>query len=200
MGAITRRSWAGHPEPDRKRMFLPFQRFGDQSQQSHVGLWTRGVPRPGGDDGRLRASRRDSRRRPDHGRFNCPPRPPGWQPKPLTRNAEPDRGTVASRHLRRSASQFGSPTFPGEIFPAPRSWVEALLPPTSPTSTRPTEAATSRRGRSRSCSPPNCGRRSDRCANRSQPARTRPALRRKYEKSYGREGSCCSAHELPSGR
>jgi len=38
--------------------------------------------------------------------------------------------------------------------------------PPSPTCTKPTKAATSRRGRSRNCSPPSSGRRSDRCASR----------------------------------
>ena len=52
----------------------------------------------------------------------------------------------------------GFTTFPGEILRSPRSWVEAT--PTSPTSTRPTGAATSPPGRSRSSSPTRCGPRS----------------------------------------
>ena len=46
----------------------------------------------------------------------------------------------------------GFTTFPGEIFRAPRSWVERSTP-TSPTSTRSTRAATSPPGKSRSSSP-----------------------------------------------
>ena len=61
----------------------------------------------------------------------------------------------------------GFTTFPGEIFRAPRSWVEQATPPL-PTSTRPTRAATSPRGKSPSCSQPRSGRRSGHCA---RPAR-----------------------------
>jgi pimeloyl-ACP methyl ester carboxylesterase len=58
----------------------------------------------------------------------------------------------------------GFTTFPGEIFRAPRSWVETSYPNSS-TSTRSTRAVTSPRGRSRSFSPPRCGLHSARCAN-----------------------------------
>jgi pimeloyl-ACP methyl ester carboxylesterase len=68
----------------------------------------------------------------------------------------------------RVSLPVGFTTFPGEIFRAPRSWVEKGYP-TSPTSTRPTRAATSPPGKSPSCSRPRSGRRSGRCAKR-QPA------------------------------
>ena len=58
----------------------------------------------------------------------------------------------------------GFTTFPDEIFRAPRSWVERATPP-SPTSTRPTKAATSPPGKSPRCSRPRSGRRSSRYAN-----------------------------------
>ena len=58
----------------------------------------------------------------------------------------------------------GFTTFPGEIFPAPRSWVERSYP-NPPTSTRSTGAATSPPGKSRSCSPRRCAPRSNRSAS-----------------------------------
>src|SRR5580704_15309460 len=58
----------------------------------------------------------------------------------------------------------GFTTFPGEIFRAPRSWVEKGYP-TSPTSMRPARAATSPPGKSPSCSRPRSGRRSGHYAN-----------------------------------
>jgi hypothetical protein len=58
----------------------------------------------------------------------------------------------------------GFTTFPGEIFRAPRSWVEKGYPP-SPTSTRPARAATSPPGRSPNCSRPRSGQRSARYVN-----------------------------------
>ena len=62
----------------------------------------------------------------------------------------------------------GFTTFPGEIFRAPRSWVEKRPTPTSPTSTRPPGAATSPPGKNPSCSRPRSGRRSRRCASTSR--------------------------------
>jgi hypothetical protein len=56
----------------------------------------------------------------------------------------------------------GFTPFPGEIWRTPRSWVENSCP-TSPTSTRSTEADTSPRGRSPSCFPMRCEPPSDRC-------------------------------------
>ncbi len=47
----------------------------------------------------------------------------------------------------------GFTTFPGEIWASPRAAGSRRSTPTSPTSTRPTRAATSPPGRSRSCSP-----------------------------------------------
>jgi hypothetical protein len=58
----------------------------------------------------------------------------------------------------------GFTTFPGEVFRAPRSWVERATP-TSPTSTRSTRAATSPPGKSRSCSLRRSAPRSGHCAN-----------------------------------
>jgi hypothetical protein len=58
-------------------------------------------------------------------------------------------------------------TFPGELWAAPRSWVE-VVSPASPTSTRSTGAATSPPGSSPSCSPRNSGQRSGHCASRSE--------------------------------
>jgi two-component system, OmpR family, sensor histidine kinase KdpD len=37
-GAVRGRSWDGIPEADRKRVFLPFQRLGDRSERTGVGL------------------------------------------------------------------------------------------------------------------------------------------------------------------
>ncbi len=54
----------------------------------------------------------------------------------------------------------GFTTFPGEIWAAPRSWVETVYPSLA-TSTRSTGAATSPPGRSRSSSPPSCAPPSD---------------------------------------
>jgi len=56
----------------------------------------------------------------------------------------------------------GFTTFPGEIFRAPRSWVEQGYS-TSPTSTKSTRAATSPPGRSRNSSPRKSARRSPPC-------------------------------------
>jgi hypothetical protein len=61
----------------------------------------------------------------------------------------------------------GFTTFPGELWAAPRSWVE-VVSPASPTSTRSTGAATSPPGSSRNCSPRSSGRRSGPCASRSE--------------------------------
>ena len=56
----------------------------------------------------------------------------------------------------------GFTTFPGEIWAAPRSWVEAVYPGLAYFN-RSTAADTSQPGRSHSCSPRSCGRRSSRC-------------------------------------
>src|SRR5215472_13853124 len=56
----------------------------------------------------------------------------------------------------------GFTVFPGEVFLAPRSWVEKPYP-ASPTTTRSIRAATSPPGKSPSCSRPRSGRRSGRC-------------------------------------
>ena len=58
----------------------------------------------------------------------------------------------------------GFTTFPGEIWASPRAGSRRSTP-TSPTSTRPTEAATSPPSRSLSSSPLNCGLHSAHCAD-----------------------------------
>src|SRR3954462_2665658 len=72
----------------------------------------------------------------------------------------------------------GFTTFPGEIFAAPRSWVEAVYPDNLTYFNEVDRAATSPPGRSRNSSPPRCGPRSARCAHRrslSRAADHRPA-------------------------
>ena len=59
----------------------------------------------------------------------------------------------------------GFTTFPGEIWAAPRSWVEAVYPGVAYFN-EVDRAATSLPGRSRSSSPPRCGLRSAHCAKR----------------------------------
>ena len=59
---------------------------------------------------------------------------------------------------------FGFTTFPGEIWRTPRSWAEKAYPNVDLLQ-RSRRAATSPRGRSRSCSPKSCGPRSGRCAD-----------------------------------
>jgi hypothetical protein len=63
------------------------------------------------------------------------------------------------------AVPVGFTTFPGEVFPSPRSWVE-VVSPASPTSTRSTGAGISPPGRSRSSSPPRFELPSAHCADR----------------------------------
>ena len=75
----------------------------------------------------------------------------------------------------------GFTTFPGEIWAAPRSWVEAVYPDLAYFN-EVDRAATSPRGKSRSSSPPRCGPHSAHCAdeasttNRSYAPSTVPVL------------------------
>ena len=55
--------------------------------------------------------------------------------------------------------------FPDELYPAPRSWAERAYPKLDPLQQGRQRAGTSRPGNSRSSSPKNCARASDRCAN-----------------------------------
>jgi hypothetical protein len=83
------------------------------------------------------------------------------------------RGAVSPRAVGQAPPPMAVPagftTFPGEVFAAPRSWVERV--PASRTSTRWTGAAPSPPGRSRTSSPPRCGPRSAPCAHRRSSSR-----------------------------
>jgi hypothetical protein len=72
----------------------------------------------------------------------------------------------------------GFTTFPGEIWRTPRSWVENSCPNVA-YSTRSTEAATSPRGKSPSCSRARFARRSGRCGRSTNPEPTPPPARRR---------------------
>ena len=87
----------------------------------------------------------------------------------------------------------GFTTFPGEIWASPAELGRGGLPRASPTSTRPTRAATSPPGRSRSSSPPRCGPPSAHCASGDP---TRKAGRRGSPRRPARH----SAARLPRAR
>ena len=94
----------------------------------------------------------------------------------------PGRGRARpARRLRRSRSRSASRRSPARSGP-PRAAGSRRSTPASRTSTRSTAAATSPRGRSRSSSPPSCGRPSARCADQQAlpaAARTWLAARRR---------------------
>jgi hypothetical protein len=84
---------------------------------------------------------------------------------------ESGRAQTAARAAGQAPPAVSVPvaftTFPGEIFRAPRNWVETVYP-TSPTSIRLTRAATSPPGKSPSSSRARSGPRSGHCASRSE--------------------------------
>ena len=92
----------------------------------------------------------------------------------------------------------GFTTFPGEIWASPRSWVEAVYP-ASPTSTRSTRAATSPPGRSPSSSPPRCGRRSARCADRRHRCEARACIGTRLANGVGRRRKRPGVRNVRSG-
>jgi hypothetical protein len=63
---------------------------------------------------------------------------------------------------------FAISVFPDELYQAPRSWAERAYPKISSITTGSTEAATSRRGNSPTCSPPRCGPLSGHSASRAE--------------------------------